>query len=156
MVTSSTNIFTQLKGEDLLGDLLKEVNALIKNVSHVIISSIDGEGYPNTKAMLPPRMLDGIKHIYFSTNTSSIRVQQYMRNPKACIYFYDDKQFKGVMLKGIMEVLHDTELKKLIWRDGDEKYYSKGINDADYCVLKFTADNGRYYYNFISKDFIIE
>ena len=26
-----------------------------------------------------------------------------------------------------------------------EKYYPKGIDDEDYCVLEFVADSGRYY-----------
>jgi general stress protein 26 len=28
-----------------------------------------------------------------------------------------------------------------------------GVTDPDYCVLKFTADNGRMYENFHSYDF---
>jgi len=32
-------------------------------------------------------------------------------------------------------------------------YYSLGVTDPDYCVLKFTALNGRMYENFKSYDF---
>ncbi len=60
------------------------------------------------------------------------------------------------MLKGTMEVLHDKISKKLIWRDGDQMYYPQGVTDPDYCVLKFTAQNGRYYSNFKSENFEIE
>ena len=49
--------------------------------------------------------------------------------------------------------MKDAKHKKLIWRDGDEKYYSGGVTDPDYCVLMFTADSGRYYSNFKSVDF---
>ena len=55
-----------------------------------------------------------------------------------------------------MEVLLDSESKEMIWRDGDELYYPGGVADQDYCVLKFTAQSGRYYSNFKSEDFIIE
>lgn len=34
-------------------------------------------------------------------------------------------------------------------------YYSRGVTDPDYCVLKFTAEKGRYYHNFKSEDFAI-
>ena len=137
-------------------DSVKTVGNIIDKVSVSIISSIDEAGFPNTKAMLPPRKREGIKHIFFTTNTSSMRVKQYTANPKACVYFYDKRFFRGVMLKGTMEVLHDKKSKEMIWRDGDEMYYPKGVTDPDYCVLKFTAQNGRYYSNFKSVDFEVE
>ena len=54
-----------------------------------------------------------------------------------------------------MTVLKDSRSKKMIWRDGDELYYKKGVTDPDYCVLKFTAQDGRYYSSFKSEDFEI-
>jgi general stress protein 26 len=59
------------------------------------------------------------------------------------------------MLKGTMDVLTDAESKEMIWRDGDTMYYSGGVTDPDYCVLRFTAASGRYYANFKSEDFTI-
>ncbi len=70
-------------------DVVKTIGGLIDKANISIISSVDGEGFPNTKAMLPPRMRDSIRYIYFSTNTSSMRVKQYINNSKACVYFYD-------------------------------------------------------------------
>jgi general stress protein 26 len=54
-----------------------------------------------------------------------------------------------------MQVLKDAASKEMIWRDGDNVYYSLGVTDPDYCVLKFTAISGRYYANFKSEDFEI-
>lgn len=132
------------------------IGNLIDKQSVAFISSIDNEGFPNTKAMLAPRKREGIKSIYFTTNTSSMRVSQYKENPKASVYFCDKRFFRGVMLKGTMEVLEDDESKKMIWREGDTMYYPLGVTDPDYCVLKFTAEEGRFYSNFKSEDFIIE
>lgn len=129
------------------------VEKLIDNVTVSFISSIDDSGFPNTKAMLPPRKRDGIRHFYFTTNTSSMRVAQYSQNSKASIYFYDGRSFKGVMFRGTMEVLHDPVSKEMIWRTGDEMYYPKGVTDPDYCVLKFSAVSGRFYSNFKSGNF---
>lgn len=137
-------------------DAVQTVGNLIDKTTVSIISSVDEAGFPNTKAMLPPRKREGIKCLYFTTNTSSMRVKQYNGNPKACVYFYDKRFFKGIMLKGTMEVLQDKKSKKMIWRDGDEMYYPKGVTDPDYCVLKFTAINGRYYSNFKSEHFEIK
>ncbi|MCL2359439.1 pyridoxamine 5'-phosphate oxidase family protein [Candidatus Bathycorpusculum sp.] len=117
------------------------------------IGSVDESGFPNLKAMLPPRKRVDIKEFWFTTNTSSQRVAQYRMNAKACVYFCDKQHFFGVQLIGTMEVLEDTATKEMIWRDGDTLYYPHGVTDPDYCVLKFTAQSGRYYANFKSEDF---
>ncbi|BCZ46253.1 pyridoxamine 5'-phosphate oxidase [Clostridium gelidum] len=134
----------------------KTIGNLIDKVSISFISSIDDEGFPNMKAMLPPRKREGIKDIYFTTNTSSMRVSQYKENPKASVYFCDKRFFRGVMLKGTMEVLEDSETKEMIWNEGDKIYYPLGVTDRDYCVLKFTAHKGRFYSNFKSENFDVQ
>lgn len=137
-------------------DAVSTIGNLIDKNGTAFISSVNEQGYPQTKAMLPPRLRDGIKVFYFTTNTSSRRVAQYRKNPKACVYFCDKRFFRGVMLQGEMEVLEDAEHKQLIWREGDTMYYPQGVTDPDYCVLRFTATQGRYYQNFKSEDFVIE
>ena len=131
----------------------KTIGNLIDRANVAFIGSIDDEGFPNGKAMLPPRKREGIRQIYFTTNTSSMRVRQYRNDPKACVYFYDKRFFRGVMLIGTMEVLEDAASKEMIWRDGDTMYYPKGVTDPDYCVLRFTARSGRYYSDFKSESF---
>lgn len=139
----------------MLRNAEQTIGNLIDHQSLAIIASVDQEGYPNQKAMFAPRVREGIKTFYFTTNTSSCRVSQYRVNPKASIYFYDKRFFRGVMLLGTMEVLEDATSKQLIWRDGDELYYPLGVTDPDYCVLRFTAISGRYYVNYQSQDFDI-
>jgi general stress protein 26 len=134
-------------------DFIKAGLGIVARSSKTIIASVDDDGFPNLKAMLQPREHDELKVFYFTTNTHSMRVKQYLKNPKASIYFYDTRFFKGLMLRGTMEVLQDQDTKDRIWRDGDNMYYSLGVTDPDYCVLKFTALNGRMYDNFKSYDF---
>lgn len=43
----------------------------------------------------------------------------------------------------------------MIWQPGDTMYYSKGVTDPDYCVLRFTAREGRFYSKFKSENFEI-
>lgn len=140
----------------MLKDAEKTIGNLIDKQGIAFISSVDDDGFPNTKAMLPPRKREGIKVFYFSTNTSSLRVSQYRINCKACIYFCDKRFFRGVMLKGTVEVLEDAQSKNMIWKDGDTMYYPQGVTDPDYCVLRFTVSEGRYYSNFKSENFFIE
>lgn len=132
------------------------IGSLIDKANVSFIASVDGEGFPNMKAMLPPRKREGIKYLYFTTNTSSMRVSQYKENRKASIYFYDKRFFKGVMLIGTMEVLEDRNSKEMIWQEGDTMYYPLGVTDPDYCVLRFSAQNGRFYSNFKSVNFEVK
>jgi general stress protein 26 len=137
----------------MMRDAEKTIGNLIDKQGVAFLGSVDEDGFPNTKAMLPPRKREELKVFYFSTNTSSMRVAQYRENPKACIYFYDKRFFRGVMLKGTMEVLEDSASKEMIWKTGDTMYYHGGVTDPDYCVLRFTAQSGRYYSNFKTEDF---
>ncbi|HEX3078672.1 MAG TPA: pyridoxamine 5'-phosphate oxidase family protein [Lachnospiraceae bacterium] len=140
----------------MMRDIEKTIGNLIEKQGVSYISSIDSEGFPNMKAMLPPRKREGIKTFYFTTNTSSMRVSQYRVNSSASIYFCDKRFFRGVMLVGTMEVLEDSDSKEMIWQNGDSMYYPKGVTDPDYCVLRFTARKGRYYSNFSSESFDID
>lgn len=137
-------------------DVEKTIGNIIDKQGVSFIGSIDKDGFPNMKAMLPPRRREGLKTFYFTTNTSSMRVSQYLENNNACIYFCDRRFFRGVMLRGTMEVLTDSASKELIWKEGDTMYYPEGVTDPDYCVLRFTASSGRYYSNFHSENFPVE
>ena len=137
---------------------LKKAEKFIDRQSVSFIGSVDGEGYPNMKAMLKPRKRNRLKEFWFSTNTSSMRVKQYLENPNACIYFYRKGLIKytGIMLTGKMEVLTDSETKNMIWKKGDTVFYKGGVTDPDYCVLKFTASEGRYYCDLKTESFKVD
>lgn len=125
--------------------------------SIAMLASVDDEGFPNVKAMFAPRKVEG-DTFNFTTNLSSVRSQQFLKNPKACIYFYKKGRFKyeGVMLTGLVEVLQDDEIRREIWRPGDKLFYKQGVTDPDYCVLKFTALRGRHYCDLKSESFNIK
>lgn len=136
-------------------DPKKTIGSIADKQSISFIGSIGENGFPHIKAMLRPRKREGIKTFYFSTNTSSIHVREYSKNSKASIYFFDKRFFRGVMLEGNIEVLKDKKNKQMIWQEGDTMYYKEGVEDPDYCVLRFIAIKGRYYSNFKSEDFEI-
>lgn len=139
-----------------LAGVKKLIAQMADTLPIAFISSVDADGFPWTKAMLAPRVREGIKVFYFTTNTFSLRVAQYNANPKASIYFCDTKGFKGIMLRGTMQVLTDAKTKEMIWRDGDTEYYPGGVTDPNYCVLKFTATDGRFYSDYYPRSFVIE
>ena len=137
----------------MIRDLQKTVGALIDKCSIAQLCYLDKDGFPVTRAMLTPRERHDLQEFYFTTNTSSEKVSALRNDPKASIYFVDRRFFRGVSLAGIAKILEDAATKERIWRDGDEQYYSKGVTDPDYCVIKITVQKIRYYSNFKSTDF---
>ena len=134
---------------------LKQIENFIDSRKVSFLCSVDGEGFPAVKAMLQPRERSGLREFYFSTNTSSLRVRHFQENPKASVYFYRKGlvKYTGVLLTGTMEVLTDQETKNRIWKKGDTIFYKGGVTDPDYCVLRFTAEKGRYYCDLKTEDF---
>jgi general stress protein 26 len=135
--------------ESKIGNLIDQ-----QNVS--FISSVDEEGFPNTKAMLAPVKRNGIKEIFWHTNAGSMRIKQFSKNSKACVYFCDNRSFRGIMLVGNMEIVQDKAIMQELWKDDYNIYYKDGVFGGDYTVIKFTAIKGRYYSNFKSADIIVE
>ncbi len=136
-------------------ELLDQINALIEECRDVVVCSVDENAVPNAKAMFKTKH-NGLKTFLFSTNTASMRVQQFMANPKSCIYFSGISKINGLMLVGTMEVCADHETKASLWNAGDEIYYPLGIDDPDYSVLRFTAQHGNYYFNLKKHEFEVE
>ncbi len=113
-----------------------------------IISSVDENGYPATRALIQPVFIDE-NDIYFATYTSSRKVKHYVNNPKACVYFYSKGQsFQGVEIKGEMQVLTDQPTKSQFWKPFFSRFYKKGVTDPDYCILKFTGYEAQWFSNF--------
>ncbi len=137
---------------------LMNVEKFVRSRKVALLGSVDENGAPNIKAMLAPRQMIGLREFYFSTNLSALRTQQYLKNSQACIYFFRKGliSYTGVMLRGTMEVVTEQEVKNLLWRKGDTRFYKYGVADPDYCVLKFTATSGRYYKDLKTEEFEIK
>lgn len=87
----------------------------------------------------------GIGSHLISTNTGSSHVRHLLQNGAASLYFSDDAAFCGLCLSG-KAVIHQTgAYKTLLWNDGDEKYYPLGVQDPDYSVIEFIAEQGSFY-----------
>lgn len=135
----------------------KEIIALRKSANVAYVGSVNGEGFPQIKGMLVLES-ESMKVQYFSTNTGSRRVAQFRANPKACVYYVDDTKdkYKGALFTGTIEVCTDHETKAMLWRDGFEMYYPKGVDDPGYCVCRFTAQSVKYYHGLANMTLQIE
>jgi general stress protein 26 len=124
---------------------MDEALALANAAQIAMLGTNGDDGYPNIKAMIKMEN-EGLKTIWFSTNTSSRRIGQLERDSKASVYFVDFEQWMGLMLVGEVAILQDTASKERLWREGYERYYPLGVTDPDYSVLRFTSRWGNYYH----------
>lgn len=119
-------------------EAIDQALALLESSRHCLVGTNAEDGFPNIKTMRN-RKHEGLKTIWFKTDTFSMRVQQLKKDNKACVYCLDANSSRGLMLLGHIEILHDLESKKMIWIKGEEKYNPLGVDDPEWCVLRFTA-----------------
>lgn len=124
---------------------------LMERADAAYLTTLDATGYPRTRAMLNLRnkrqwsalapVFKGHEEdllLYFTTNTSSLKIGQIRANPRVSVYFCDPGQFHGLMLGGDIEIVTDRKLKQAVWQDSWEAYYPLGRDDPDYTILRLT------------------
>ncbi len=132
---------------------------LIETSKAVILTTVDSEGIPITRAMFNLRNKEQFPEfseffanqeheyiIYISTNTSSSKIEHIKSNPRISVYYCDTEDFKGVMFGGEVEKIDDMEIKRKIWLDWWTRYYPEGLEDPDYALLKLNPKQARFYY----------
>ena len=122
----------------------KEMMNLINRSLFATIGYTDEQGRQNVRRVFCV-WHKGLGRHLISTNTSSSHVQSLKKNPNVCLYFSDDSTFEGICLYGTAVIHQERKYKELLWNEGDEKYYPKGIDDEDYCILEIIADSARFY-----------
>jgi general stress protein 26 len=126
---------------------------LIENAWPAYLTTVDSEGYPQTRAMFNLRNAEKFPSldpffkelkneftIIFSTNTSSTKMQEIKHSPLVSVYCCIPERSRGAMFGGSIEIVEDDAFKKSIWLDGWERYYPSGYNDPDYTVLRLEPD----------------
>jgi len=132
---------------------------LMESSKAAYLTTIDSEGYPITRAVFNLRNKEQFPElseffseqdnkfvIYISTNTSSSKIDHIRKNPKISVYFCEPEDFKGIMFGGEAETIDDIEIKQKLWLDWWTKYYTKGLEDPDYTLLKLIPKTARFYY----------
>jgi len=123
--------------------LIKSKTAEVNMGAGVTLSLLDHEGYPTTSTLSIAKA-DGIRQITFAATLDSNKAKRAQENSRACVCIFDDDYENGayynITLVGDIEVVTDTEMKKETWYPGLEEYFPNGgLDDPNYCVLKFTT-----------------
>jgi len=127
------------KAEEIIKSKTAEVNMGVG----VALSLLDHEGYPTTSTLSISKA-DGIRQITFAATLDSNKVKRAKADSRASVCIFDDDYESGayynITLVGDVEVITDSEVKKETWYEGLEEHCPNGgIDDPNYCVLKFTT-----------------
>ena len=123
------------------------------------LTTIGPDGFPLTRAMLNlrnrkqypylARLFDEHEDdflVYFTTNTSSAKVNQILINPQVSVYYCLPDSWRGLCLRGNICLIDAPDLKEALWQRNWELYYPEGPGDPDYAILAFTPVYADYYH----------
>lgn len=146
-------------------EFIKQGLELIKKADAAYLTTIDKNGFPSTRAMLNlknskkfPKLVDFMSRfdddltLFFTTNTSSVKVSQIINNAKVSVYYCDPESWHGFMCQGEIEVVSDKSVKHSLWLDEWEMYYPGGRDSEDYAILKLKPGYVKSYYQFNQSD----
>lgn len=118
-------------------ELEEKATELIKQCNVATLTSINEKGYPRT-CLLSIAKADDFHDVYFVTSKRSHingKVTHFEANSKAsvCYFLAGD----SVTLIGNVEFIEDKELQAAVWNETDRKFFSKGIEDPKFRLIKF-------------------
>lgn len=122
-------------------DIQEKAAQIVATAQIVTLASIDENGYPRPVAMVKLKDEDGA--IYVSTGTSSAKTAHFRANPKAGISIV--KGSDSVVYTGEIEIVTDEAIKRSLWSDWMLPHFPGGVEDPEYCVLKFTPESATYW-----------
>lgn len=136
---------------------------LLETAEAAFVTTIGPDGFPQTRAMFNLRRKEQFPGlaalfkmdfiVYFTTNTSSPKIEHIKKNPKVSVYYCNPGEFRGLMLSGEMAVVTDRSEKEQVWQKGWEMYYPGGVHDPDHTVLRLRPMAAKYYHQLDSFHF---
>lgn len=114
-----------------------EMTNLINAQTVALLNTVDESGFPSARAM-SILSRNGIKEFYFTTNATSLKVEQIKKSGKTSLYFYDADTFRSVNLIGHTYITdNETEFE-------NEPNFEV-LNEDNYLILHFIANKCRYF-----------
>lgn len=124
---------------------------LLETAPVALVTTIDRNGHPNSRAMFNLRnraqfpglaaLADGFT-VHLTTNTSSPKLTEMAANPEITLYYCLPEQWRGLMLGGIAEIVTEPR----VWLDDWVRYYPGGRDDPDHTVLRVRPSRIKYYH----------
>lgn len=100
------------------------------------MTSINEKGYPRT-CLVSKAKNNGFTDVYFVTSKRSKKngkATHFENNQKASVCYFSGGD--SVTLIGNIEFVEDRQLQESIWNESDRRFFSKGIDNPKFRLLK--------------------
>ena len=129
-------------------EILRKATELMSDCNEITLASVNENGYPRI-CVLSKIKSEGIKKLYVATGMNGTKTRHFQANPKAsaCIWKGED----SITLVGAVKVTQERAVREEMWRDWFIAHFPGGVDDPDYCVLEFTAEEATLW---IDREFV--
>ena len=103
-----------------------------------VMAQTDELGYPSA-SMISAARADGVNWIAFCVFNDSNKSKRARKDPRACVYLFENQSFSGISLTGKIEIITDLEVKQQMWYDELAEHFNKPDDDC-WCVLMFKPE----------------
>lgn len=107
----------------------------------ITVASIDENGFPRPVPVV--KLKNEGNTLYFSTGTSSAKTAHFKTNPKAGVSIMQGND--SITFTGTIEIVDDIEVKRSLWGDWMLPHFPRGVEDPEYCLMKFTTSSYTYW-----------
>lgn len=125
--------------KERIAEIEQKADLLLKKTQLMTLTSISEKGYPRT-CCLTKAGDNGFREIYFITSKRSHlngKATHFENNPKASVCYFQGGD--SVTLVGEVDFVEDTVLQEKLWNESHSQFFSKGIADPKFRLLKFTT-----------------
>lgn len=131
---------SQWKGAIMSGDVKTEAMAFVRANPVGHLATVEDDA-PYTRVMHAARVDDDFS-IWYCCGASSNKVRQIRKCPRVCLTFWQAPADLRVL--GSAEVLTDQQNRHEMWQDEWQRFFPKGRDDPEYCLIKVTPEVVEY------------
>lgn len=119
----------------------EKAEQMVDRVQIITLASINEKGYPRPVPMV--KLKAECSAIYVATGTSSEKTAHFRVNPKAGLSIVEGGN--SIVYTGEVVIVTDEAIKRSLWSDWMFEHFHGGVEDPEYCVLKFTPISATYW-----------
>jgi general stress protein 26 len=132
---TSLSIGEEKMSEQGIKDQAKEI---IKKSMFPALTTIDGKGFPQSRAMMPV-MVDDDFSVYYLTNRLSAKCSHIAANPRTSSIWVNIidpmKDWQSVLIKGTAIITDEKALRDKFWMEELRFAFPLGADDPNFVIL---------------------
>lgn len=123
-------------------DTERKIGWMLERIGYAVLSTLSEEGYPRPSAVDIIARHD-IRELWMTTHSSSAKAGNIRRDPRTGLCFVHEAD--SVSLTGTAGIISDKENLERFWEDRMLRYFPLGLDDPEYCLIRFRPDHASFW-----------